>query len=375
MLLEFKKNDTALTLGVETEVQLLDVHTLRLVPRAPDLIEMLPNSRLMKEMFRSTVELVTGVCPNVQTVHKELREILLEITQAGSGMGLRFASTGTHPVADYNNRILTASSRYKALLDRNQWLIKRMAVYGLHVHIGMLDGDSCIRFNNFFLHFIPHLIALSASSPFWKGRDTGLAASRPTVYEAHPTSGLPVIVNNWKEFNKLYSILIRTGSIQSMKDVWWDMRPSPDLGTLEIRICDSPATLLELESITALIHMLALWFQDHSTDFIQRHTLKPLDWVMRENKWRAIRFGTEAEIISQETFEKIKLSDQLFFWLDRLQPYAQNLGYEKYIMCLGDIIVKGNSTTRQRKVMAETQDIMQVVRHNIHEFEKREPGW
>jgi carboxylate-amine ligase len=250
-----------------------------------------------------------------------------------------------------------------------------MAVYGLHVHIGMLDGDSCIRFNNFFLHFIPHLIALSASSPFWKGRDTGLAASRPTVYEAHPTSGLPVIVNNWKEFNKLYSILIRTGSIQSMKDVWWDMRPSPDLGTLEIRICDSPATLLELESITALIHMLALWFQDHSTDFIQRHTLKPLDWVMRENKWRAIRFGTEAEIISQETFEKIKLSDQLFFWLDRLQPYAQNLGYEKYIMCLGDIIVKGNSTTRQRKVMAETQDIMQVVRHNIHEFEKREPYW
>src|SRR5690606_10097209 len=142
------------------------------------------------------------------------------------------AGTGTHPTADYHERLITAGTRYGHLMDRNQWLIRRMAVYGLHVHMGMADGDTCIRFNNFFLHFVPHLIALSASSPFWRGVDTGLAAARPTAYEAHPTSGLPILVDNWAEFQTLYTHLVSTGSISSMKDIWWDLRPSPRFGTL-----------------------------------------------------------------------------------------------------------------------------------------------
>lgn len=375
MQLPFTNNEQSLTLGVEMEIQLLDPKTLRLSPKAPEILKMIEHDKLTKEMFRSTLELITGVCSNVHEVHKDLGYTLKEVQVACNAKQLLLAGTGTHPMADYNNRVVSASPRYHELLDRNQWLIRRMAVYGLHVHIGMKDGDACIRFNNFFLHFIPHLIALSASSPFWKGRDTGLAACRPTTYEAHPTSGLPIIVENWSEFNMLYTLLLKTGSVQSMKDIWWDLRPSPGYGTLEIRICDGPATILELESIVAFIHLLAHWYYDHAEEFAQKNNLKPLEWVLRENKWRAIRFGTNAEIVSHETLERIKLSDHIFYWLDKVSSNTQKLGYEKYVQCIEDIVTKGNSSTRQRRVFENTGEVSEVTAHNIKEFNLGEPVW
>ncbi len=375
MILPFTKNEKSLTLGVEMEIQLLDPKTLRLTPKAPDILKMIHHEQLTKEMFRSTLELITGVCPTVHEVSKDLCYTLKEVIVACNAKGILLAGTGTHPAADYNNRILSAPTRYHELLDRNQWLIRRMAVYGLHVHIGMHDGDACIRFNNFFLHFIPHMIALSASSPFWRGTDTGLAACRPTTYEAHPTSGLPVIVENWNEFNALYALLLKTESIHSMKDIWWDMRPSPGYGTLEIRICDGPATMLELESIVAFIHLLAHWYQDHAEEFAAKNNLKPLEWVLRENKWRAIRYGTDAEIISHETLDRIKIADHIFYWLEKLNPYIVKLGYEKYAKCIQDIILKGNSSTRQRRVYKSREDVFDVIRHNIAEFKQGEPIW
>lgn len=375
MILPFHKNEKIHTLGVEMEVQLLDHKSLRLTPEAPSILKMIEHKKLTKEMFRSTLELITEVCNDVHDVHRDLGYTLKEVKVACNMKKILLAGTGTHPVADYNNRILSDNSRYHELLDRNQWLIKRMAVYGLHVHIGMKDGDACILYNNFFLHFIPHLIALSASSPYWRGQDTGLSASRPTTYEAHPTSGIPVLVFNWEEFNELYSQLINTGSIRSMKDIWWDIRPSPGYGTLEIRICDGPATLLELESIVALIHMLAHWYEDHMEEFASRNNLKPLDWILRENKWRALRYGLDAEIIRHENLERIRVSDSITYWLNKLAPYTKKLGYEKYVQCLFDLLEKGNSSARQRKVMAATGDLFAVIRHNIDEFEKEEPIW
>ncbi len=375
MKLPFTNNEKSLTLGVEMEIQLLDPKTLRLSPKAPEILKMIEHDKLTKEMFRSTLELITGVCSNVHEVHKDLGYTLKEVQVACNAKQLLLAGTGTHPMADYNNREVSASPRYHELLDRNQWLIRRMAVYGLHVHIGMKDGDACIRYNNFFLQFIPHLIALSASSPFWRGKDTGLAACRPTTYEAHPTSGLPIIVENWKEFNELYTLLLKTGSIASMKDIWWDLRPSPAYGTLEIRICDGPATMLELESIVAYIHLLAHWYADHAEEFEASHPPKPVEWVLRENKWRAIRYGTQAHMINHETLEPVLLSDHILQWIEKLKPYTLALGYERYILCIQDILLKGNSTARQRSIYEASADVFDVVRHNIDEFERGEPIW
>lgn len=375
MYLDFRRNNTALTLGVETELQVLDEQSLLLTPRAPEILEMLSHDRLTKEMFRSTLEIITGICSDVHGVREDIQRTLPFVKKAGRRLGIRFASTGTNPIADYNERIITATTRYQQIHDRNQWLIRRMAVYGLHVHIGMRNGDECIRFNNFFLHFIPHMIALSASSPFWKCLDTGLAASRPTVYESHPTSGSPYLVENWDQFNELYQKLIGTGSIMSMRDIWWDLRPSPTFGTLEIRICDGPATMLELESIVAWIHLLAHWFADNGEEFFASNPMMPMQWVMRENKWRAIRYGIQAEIINHKTFELKKLSDSIHFWLEHLAPYAQKLGYEPYMQCISDIVEKGNSASRQRAIMLHSGDIHDVVTFNIREFELGQPIW
>jgi carboxylate-amine ligase len=286
-----------------------------------------------------------------------------------------FAGTGTNPVARYGDRKLSSSPRYLELMDRNQWLIKRMAVYGLHVHIAMPDGDACIRYNNFFLQFIPQLIALSASSPYWAGQDTGLDASRPTVYEAHPTSGRPIIVQDWAEFNVLFNLLKKTHAIQSMKDIWWDLRPSPGFGTLEIRICDGPATMTELTALVAWIHLLAHWFRDHEAEFYENNNPRPEVWIMRENKWRAIRYGLDAHIISYETFEEKSLRENIQYWLDKLDPYIQQLGYQRQVLDIHDLLEKGNSASRQRRVMAKTKKIMDVVRHNVDEFEQGSPIW
>lgn len=374
MHLDFKQNTKTLTLGVEMEIQLLDPETLQLVPRAPDILQFVQHDKLTKEMFRSTLEMITGVCDDVHMVKDDLSKTLARVREAGKELGIAFAGTGTHPLADYNERILSASPRYHELHDRNQWLIRRMAVYGLHVHLAMRDGDSCIRFMNFFLHVMHQLIALSASSPFWKGNDTGLAASRPTVYEAHPTSGLPYPVSDWEQFNSLYQNLKRVGSIESMKDIWWDMRPSPGYGTLEIRICDGPATMLELESIVAWIHLLAHWFEAEGEKVFDE-VLSPEPWILRENKWRAIRYGTKAQIIRHQTLEVSSLSDNIEMWMNRVRPYIQKLGYEKYAECIQTIFQYGNSSVRQRRVMEKTQDIRAVIQHNVREFDNGEPIW
>ena len=375
MNLLFKENEKTLTLGVEMELQVLDAPTLRLTPRAAEIIDGCKNPRLAPEMFQSTLELITTVCENAHEACAQLRDIIEDVQKYARNNDMRFAGTGTHPVADYNERILSESPRYHRLIDRNQWLIRRMAVYGLHIHIGMANGDECIRYNNFFLYLLPHLMALSSSSSFWKGQDTGLASSRPTTYESHPTSGLPYLVKDWKGYNDIYSALMSTGSIESIKDIWWDLRPSPNFGTLEMRMCDGPATLCEIEAITAFVHSLALWFQDNQEEFFSRNKFVPERWIMRENKWRAIRYGLSGEIINQDTMKSISLKEDIYRWLDLLHPYFERYRYSNQYNLLIDICKKGSSADRQRAVMDKYNDIEKVIEHNVLEFEKQAPIW
>ncbi len=373
--LEFKPNAQTLTLGVEAEYQLIDTETLQLVPRAPDLLDAVDHPRLIGEMFQSTIEVITGVCSNAREASHQLQEVLDILGPQLDRLGIGLAGTGTNPLADYQDRLVSAGPRYFKLTERNQWLIRRMAVYGMHIHLGMADGDACIRYNNFFLQFIPHLIALSASSPFWRGIDTGLDAARPTAYEAHPTSGLPYPVNSWADFSALYANLVGTGSIESMKDIWWDLRPSPRLGTLEIRICDGPATMYELEAIVAFVHMLAHWFQDHGGEPDADVSLRPPDWWLRENKWRAIRSGLDADLIRYSTLAPEPMRDNLYRWMERLVPYAHRLDYGVQAEHLLAIIRQGNSAARQRAVFSRAGSMAEVVAFNMRETVSGEPDW
>jgi len=249
-----------------------------------------------------------------------------------------------------------------------------MAVYGMHIHIGMVSGDSCMRYNYFFMHLLPHILALSGSSPFWQGKYTGLSSCRPTTYEALSTAGMPYLVKDWNGFQNLYRFLLKAKSIMSMKDIWWDLRPSPEYGTLELRFCDEPATLYEAVGIISFVHLLAHWFREHEEEWATSHA--PLkQWIFRENKWRAIRYGLDADIIVSSHGKTKSLRKDILQWIKLLEPYAQSLHYMSYLSRINEIISKGNSACRQHRVFQNTNDVEAVVRHNVNEFERGIPDW
>lgn len=372
--LPFNSSAQELSLGVELELQVLDEKSLLLTPRASEIIGSLQQNSFKEEFFQSTLEIITGICDDVHAVERDLTHTLKLAREGSSRLGLKLSSTGTHPIADYRDRLVTPSPRYHELIDRNQWLIRRMAVYGMHVHLGMTSGERCIEYNYFFMNFLPHILALSGSSPFWQGMYTGLSSCRPTTYEALPTAGMPYLVKDWNEFEKLFQFLLRSKAVTSLKDLWWDLRPSPQIGTLELRFCDEPATFREVLGIVAFIHCLAHWFRDHREEWTHAHT--PLKrWIFRENKWRAIRFGLGAEIVVSRNGKTKLLRKDIHDWLETVQPYARQLQYEPYLSVIEDILTHGNSSDRQHAVFTKSNDLMEVVRHNVSEFYKGEPIW
>jgi carboxylate-amine ligase len=370
----FHGNENPLTLGVELELQVLDGNSLLLTPRVHDIIDNLSGKKLKQEFFQSTLEVITGICNNVHDINKDFSKTLDELNRTAKNLNLKLSSTGTHPEADYRDRLVTPSKRYHELMDRNQYIIRRMAVYGMHIHVGMLSGDACIAFHNFFLHFVPHLIALSASSPFWQKMHTGLASSRPTMYEAMPTSGMPHIVKTWSGFENMYGRMVRTRSIKSIRDLWLDLRPSPQLGTLEIRICDEPATLQEALAITAFVHVLAHWYQENHQAWETAHK-KLHPWIFRENKWRAIRYGLDAELVQPGTKQTPSIREHIGALLTIVDPWIKKLKYEIHMEVLKNILQHGNSADRQLRVFKQSENLHDVVLNNVREFENNHPNW
>lgn len=368
------KSNGILTLGVEVELQLIDQDNLNLTPRADELLASGKSIKNLKEEFYlSTVEVCTDKCENVHQIKQDLKPSFDELKNIGDNLGIKFSTTGCHAFSRYSDCVITPSARYNELINRNQWLTRRMTVYGLHIHLGMKDGHDSIRFNNFFLPFLSHFLAISSSSPFWQGEDTGLASVRPTTYESMPTSGHPYEVSSWNEFESLYHTLKKCHAINSIKDLWWDMRPSPNYGTLEIRVCDGLATLEELLAIVAYVHLLAHWFNDNCGWFNQ---VQPCPrFLLRENKWRVMRYGLDAELVLNVNGKTALLRDEIEMWLDMTKNYAKKFGYEDYIETLRKIMKKGTSSDRQRMVFDKTGSTKEVVNYNIKEFENQTPDW
>jgi glutamate---cysteine ligase / carboxylate-amine ligase len=244
----------------------------------------------------------------------------------------------------------------------------------MHIHLGMPSGDACIRYNFFFLNFLPHILALSSSSPFWQGMYTGLSSCRPTTFEALPTAGIPYLVKGWKEFQSLYSFLLKSKAVTSPKDLWWDLRPSPHHGTLELRFCDEPATLKEALAIISFVHALGHWFKDHEDEW--NYTHNPLKhWIIRENKWRAIRYGLHGQIVVSRTGKTKLIYRDILEWMVTLAPYVKEFNYGEHFNTIKDMIEKGNSAERQYKFFEPSQDLREVIRHNLKEFESGQPQW
>lgn len=368
-MLEFAKSEPY-TLGVEVELQIVDRETHELSPKAPQMLHRWSGGGTVQpEIFQSMIELSTGICRDAAHAEADLRATAERLLPIARGLGVRFIATGTHPTARYVERKLFPADRYHGLIARNQWIARRLQIFGLHVHIGMENPEVAIAIQNELLHDLALLLAVSTSSPFWEGDNTGLASSRVTVFEALPTGGSPQLVHDWNEFCELVETLKKAEAITSLKDLWWDIRPSPRYGTIEIRICDGLATLRETADIVALAQALAKRAGERVAAG-QGRTFPPM-WRVRENKWRASRFGMESELVVANDGSHAPARRHLAKTLDELIADGHLDGQSRHAEHLRAIAGGApTSADRQRAIYAATNSLEAVAKSVADEFEE-----
>ncbi|GAB4080427.1 glutamate--cysteine ligase [Modestobacter muralis] len=344
------------SLGVEWELQLIDRETRALTSGATEILaELTPEGleehpKAKHELLQSTVEIITGICTTVAEAKADLAGTLAEVVEAADRRGLGVMCAGSHPFTPWESQQISPKERYAQLVERMQWVVRRMQIFGVHVHVGVRGQEKAIPIVNALTGYVPHFLALSASSPYWDGIDTGLASSRALVFEGMPTAGLPHQLAGWAEFEQYMGTLIASGSVESVREVWWDIRPHPDFGTVELRICDGLTNLDEIGAVAALAQCLVETF-DRALD--RGETLPvPAGWVARENKWRASRFGLDASIVVDDDGTVRPVREALADLVEELLPVARELGCEAELLDVRRIVATGGSAARQRAVAA-----------------------
>jgi carboxylate-amine ligase len=361
------------TIGVEWELQLIDAGTRMLRQDAREVLAELPglseegeHPKIRHELMLSTVEVVTGICSTVSEVKEDLSATISQLERITRRRGTMLACAGTHPISDWRDAKMAPIQRYAELVEQMQWLVRRVQTFGVHVHVGIRDGSKAIPIVNALAAYLPHFLALTASSPFWSGLDTGLASSRAIVFGGLPTSGPPESLKDWSEFEEYMDTLLRAGTIRSIKEVWWDIRPHPDFGTVEIRMFDGVPTLREIGMVTALSQSLVQLF-DAQLD--RGYTLpSPSAWVVRDNKWRATRYGLDATVITDDSGSTAPLRDELYELTRELQPIADRLGCGPELDVVAEVLDHGASYERQRSIVATGGGLTDVVDALVTEF-------
>jgi carboxylate-amine ligase len=363
------------SLGVEWELQLVSTETRELTSAASDILAELSSGRehpkAKHELLESTIEVITGVCSTVAEATADLAGTIAELRPLVAKRDLALMCAGTHPTTDWATQTISPSPRYAKLVEDMQWLARQLQIFGVHVHVGVRSADKAIPIVNALSAYIPHFLALSASSPYWLGHDTGLASSRSKVFEALPTAGLPYQLGGWQEFEAYMETLLSTGTIGSIKEVWWDIRPHPTYGTVELRICDGLPTLYEVGMVAALSQCL-VDVLDREID--KGYTLPtPKGWVVRENKWRAARYGLDADIICEDE-STVPVREALLELAHDLTPAAERLGCAEELARVAEVVAGGSSYLRQRAVaQASGGDLHAVVDSLIEEFDRGRP--
>ena len=342
------------TLGVELELHLTDVETGALISCAVELLESLSqdgqeHAKAKHELFQSTVEIITGVCRTPAEAVDDLAATLAEVRAALEPHGAQPVSAGTHPFGCADDQVVSPPSRYHALVEEMQWTARRLLICGTHFHVGVPSGAHAIAVMNELQRHLPLLLILSASSPFFEGEDTGLASTRSKIFEALPTAGLPPEIDDWLDFESFMDTLLSSGCIRSVRDVWWDIRPHPDFGTVELRMCDAVATLGELAGLAALAQCVV-------ADTIERFDAGELDppprpWTVRENRWLAARHGVHADLIASDDGQRLPAELLLEQLVDRMRPVAARFGSETELDAVPAAFAAGPSYLRQRRIV------------------------
>jgi carboxylate-amine ligase len=353
------------TLGVEEEYMLLDGETFDLVQHIDTVLAAVAGHELEPvinaELMQSVLEIATPVCHTASEVAEQLRRIRAYVIGIAGGQGMRVGSAGTHPFSLFERQRITAKDRYRALVDQMQYVARRELIFGMHIHVAVDDAEKAIQVVNGLLPQLGPLLALSASSPFWRGEPTGLRSSRQMVFAAFPRSGPPPRFKDYGEYAEVVGQLEKTGCIPDYTHIWWDIRLHPRLGTIEIRICDA---VTRLEHVVALVAYCQALVKLLSERFERGEEIPSYHRILTtENKWLAGRYGLDAPLMDLATGRRnrIPMIKLIKRTLKELEPHARELGSERELEGIDEILANGNGADRQLRVFNANRDIVEVV--------------
>src|SRR5256885_3065291 len=354
------------TLGVEEEYMLLDSETFDLVQHIDTVLAAVAGHelepRINAGLMQSVLEIATPVCHTPAEVADQLRQIRAYVCETARAQGLRVGSAGTHPFSLFERQRITARDRYRALVDQLQYVARRELIFGMHIHVALDDAEKAIQVVNGLLPQLGPLLALSASSPFWRGEPTGLSSSRQMVFAAFPRSGPPPRVKNYADYAEVVGQLEKTGCIADYTHIWWDIRLHPRLGTVEIRICDAVTRVEDAVALAAYCQALVKHYCDRygrGDEIPSYHRI-----LTTENKWLAARYGLEAPVMDLATGRRnrVPVAQLVRRTLRDIEPHARELGSERELEGIREILARGNGADRQRRTFNANRDIVEGVR-------------
>lgn len=358
----FAANSTH-SIGVELELGIVDAADQELTSRCGDLLDGMPEepeSGCKPELIQSCVEVISGVCGTVAEVRADLEAKLRRLEQTADASGVQLWWGGTHPFSLWEDQRITDTERYQNLVQLLQEMARRLITFGLHVHVGVDSGDKAVMICDRIMQYLPTLLALSASSPYWQGRDTGLHSYRSKLMEGLPTAGLPTLMRNWSEYVWLVNHMEETGFINTIREIWWDVRPHHNFGTVELRVCDMPGHLDHVCGLTALVQALVKKLSDEIDEGTYQFDCHPM--MVRQNKWRAARFGVTANLVDTADYQ-VKSFDQMTHdVVDRLSGVAEDLGCGEELQYVREIVSEPSWADRQREIFARTGSPQEIVR-------------
>jgi carboxylate-amine ligase len=356
------------TIGVEEEFQIIDPESGELRSHVSQLIAASSpevGEQIKPELHQSIVEMGTKICENVAELRPEIYRMRGELVNAADRAGSNVAAAGTHPFSSWIEQVISPGERYSNIVEELQQLARSLLIFGIHVHVAMPDRATTIAMMNQVRYFLPHLLALSTSSPFWMGRDTGLRSFRTTIFRRFPRTGVPDDFGSWSDYDEYVKLLTELHCIDNAKKIWWDVRPHPTFGTLEFRICDVPTRAedsITLAALTQAIVVKLYRLYTKNMGYRQYHRA-----LIEENKWRAVRWGIDGKLIDFGKRAEVPMRELALELIEFVDDVVDDLGSRKDVEGVLRILQDGTSAERQLKVFRETQSLQAVVRHLVRE--------
>jgi carboxylate-amine ligase len=347
------------TIGIEEELMIVDPATYSLVNAIESLLDEAPDGEIKPELHESVLEISTDPAPDTAQAGRQLRRLREHVRKRADERGLTIGSAGTHPFAMWEDQRIVARPRYRELVTALRFVARQELIFGMHVHVGVDDADKAIHVTNGMRVHLAVLLALSANSPFWRADSTGLLSTRTPIFRAFPRVGIPPQYRDWADYESQIEFMVQSGVVEDYTWLWYDVRPHPKFGTVEVRVCDSQTRVEHTLALAALIQAMVRELSEH---YDAGGELATYPWQMLdENKWLAARHGLEAELVDLPSSERVSTRELARRVVDRLREHAQDLGSAAELEGIDDLLDRGNGADRQLVVYEANHDLREVM--------------